>query len=87
MKNVAEGNFSDEEIKEEPTDINIVKKKQILLKPMDDEEACMQLDMIGHSFFIYAVRDDRLFHDVACKALNKAFTVCNIIVDFEKYIR
>ena len=21
---------------------------------MDDEEACMQLDMIGHSFFIYA---------------------------------
>ena len=54
MKNVAEGNFSDEEIKEEPTDINIVKKKQILLKPMDDEEACMQLDMIGHSFFIYA---------------------------------
>lgn len=54
MKNVAEGNFSDEEIKEEPTEINIVKKKQILLKPMDDEEACMQLDMIGHSFFIYA---------------------------------
>ena len=54
MKNIAEGNFSDEDIKEEPTEINIVKKKQILLKPMDDEEACMQLDMIGHSFFIYA---------------------------------
>lgn len=53
MKNVVEGNFSDETIDEEPTSINIVKKKQILLKPMDDEEACMQLDMIGHSFFIY----------------------------------
>ena len=53
MKNVAEGNFSNEEITEEPTEINIVKKKEILLKPMDDEEACMQLDMIGHSFFIY----------------------------------
>ena len=53
MKNVVEGNFSDEAIDEEPTEINIVKKKQILLKPMDDEEACMQLDMIGHSFFIY----------------------------------
>ena len=53
MKNIAEGNFSDELIDEEPTEINIVKKKQILLKPMDDEEACMQLDMIGHSFFIY----------------------------------
>ena len=53
MKNIAEGNFSDELIDEEPTEINIVKKKQILLKPMDDEEACMQLDMIGHNFFIY----------------------------------
>ena len=53
MKNIAEGNFSNEDIEEEPVEINIVKKKQILLKPMDDEEACMQLDMIGHNFFIY----------------------------------
>ena len=53
MKNVAEGNFSEESIDEEPTNINIVKKKQLLLKPMDEEEACMQLDMIGHDFFIY----------------------------------
>lgn len=53
MKNNAEGNFSEEKVDEEPTDIKIVKKKQLLLKPMDEEEACMQLDMIGHSFFIY----------------------------------
>ena len=38
---------------EKLTEIKIVKKKQVLLKPMDEEEACMQLDMIGHSFFIY----------------------------------
>ncbi len=25
----------------------------MMLKPMDDEEACMQLDIIGHSFFVY----------------------------------
>ena len=60
MKNIAEGNFSDEEISEEPTEINIVKKKEILLKPMDDEEACMQLDMIGHSFFVYANPDGKV---------------------------
>lgn len=53
MKNLAEGNFSEEAVDEMPADIKIVKKKQIMLKPMDDEEACMQLDMIGHSFFIY----------------------------------
>ena len=53
MRNNAEGNFSEEKVDDEPTDIKIVKKKQLLLKPMDEEEACMQLDMIGHSFFIY----------------------------------
>ena len=53
MKNIAEGNFSDEIVEEEESEISIVKKKQLLLKPMDDEEACMQLDMIGHEFFVY----------------------------------
>ena len=53
MRNNLEGSFSDENVVDEPADIKIVKKKQLLLKPMDEEEACMQLDMIGHSFFIY----------------------------------
>ena len=53
MKNMSNGSFSDEKVEEEAADIKIVKKKQMLLKPMDEEEACMQLDMIGHSFFIY----------------------------------
>lgn len=53
MKNLSNGNFSEEKVEEEDSEINIVKKKQLMLKPMDDEEACMQLDMIGHSFFIY----------------------------------
>ena len=53
MKNMSEGNFSEEKVDEETADIKIVKKKQMMLKPMDEEEACMQLDMICHSFFIY----------------------------------
>ncbi|MBQ7743470.1 MAG: ribosome-associated translation inhibitor RaiA [Lachnospiraceae bacterium] len=53
MKNMSSGDFSEEKVEEENAEIKIVKKKQMLLKPMDEEEACMQLDMIGHSFFIY----------------------------------
>ncbi len=53
MKNMSKGDFSEEKVDEEDSEIKIVKKKQIMLKPMDEEEACMQLDMIGHSFFIY----------------------------------
>ena len=29
------------------------KSKQIFLKPMDVEEAIMQLDLLGHDFFVY----------------------------------
>lgn len=53
MKNMSKGDFSEEKVDEEDSEIKIVKKKQIMLKPMDEEEACMQLDMIGHSFFVY----------------------------------
>lgn len=60
MKNIAEGNFTNEQIEEESSDIKIVKKKQLQLKPMDDEEACMQLDMIDHAFFIYQNVDGKV---------------------------
>ena len=42
---------------EEPSDdgneINITKEKHFILKPMDPEEAVMQMEMIGHSFFVF----------------------------------
>ncbi|MBO6195080.1 MAG: ribosome-associated translation inhibitor RaiA [Bacilli bacterium] len=31
----------------------IVKRKQIELKPIDEEEAIIQMEMLGHSFFVY----------------------------------
>ncbi|MFT8631765.1 MAG: ribosome-associated translation inhibitor RaiA [Liquorilactobacillus ghanensis] len=32
---------------------DIVRTKRFLLKPMDSEEAVLQMDMLGHNFFIY----------------------------------
>lgn len=39
---------------EEPaSDLKIVRTKQISLKPMDSEEAVLQMDMLGHDFFVF----------------------------------
>ncbi len=37
---------SDEEIK-------IVKLKKFAVKPMDPEEACIQMELLGHSFYVF----------------------------------
>lgn len=34
-------------------DLKIVRTKQISLKPMDPEEAVLQMDMLGHDFFVF----------------------------------
>ncbi|GKS80778.1 ribosomal subunit interface protein [Ligilactobacillus pabuli] len=38
-------------------DIEIVRTKNIALKPMDSEEAVLQMEMLGHNFFIYEDAD------------------------------
>lgn len=40
-----------EEYEEE--EIKIVRTKQIDLKPMTPEEACLQMELLGHSFFVF----------------------------------
>ncbi|QMU07121.1 ribosome hibernation-promoting factor, HPF/YfiA family [Levilactobacillus suantsaii] len=34
-------------------DFEVVRTKRLSLKPMDNEEAILQMDMLGHNFFIY----------------------------------
>ncbi len=34
-------------------EINIVRTKRFDLKPMTPEEACLQMDLVGHSFFVF----------------------------------
>ncbi|MCT1902296.1 ribosome hibernation-promoting factor, HPF/YfiA family [Oceanobacillus sojae] len=35
------------------SDIEIVRTKRFNLKPMDSEEAILQMDMLGHAFFVF----------------------------------
>lgn len=42
---------------EESTDIRIVRTKRFDLKPMNAEEAVLQMDMLGHDFFVFLDAD------------------------------
>ncbi len=48
--------FSEEFLNEEDEqeeNVRIVKTKRFAMKPMDPEEACIQMDLLGHSFFMF----------------------------------
>ena len=48
--------FSDAYIEkeaEEPEAIKIERTKRFAVKPMDPEEACVQMELLGHSFFVF----------------------------------
>ena len=42
---------------EEELSASIVRTKRLSLKPMDAEEAVLQMDMLGHNFFIFEDAD------------------------------
>lgn len=44
--------FIDEEPYEEE-EIEIIRSKKFAMKPMDPEEACVQMELLGHSFFVF----------------------------------
>lgn len=45
--------FKDFEEDDEEEFTKIVKRKNIFLKPMDEEEATLQMELLGHSFFVF----------------------------------
>lgn len=47
------GYFDFEDIEDENEQTNIVKRKQLELKPMDEEEAILQMELLGHNFFVF----------------------------------
>ena len=54
-KHSAEG-FTPEFIEkdyEEDDSIKIEKSKRFAVKPMDPEEACLQMELLGHSFYVF----------------------------------
>ena len=52
-----EFNFDYEVKDEEASKEKIVKRKNIETKPMDEEEAILEMELLGHSFFVYKDMD------------------------------
>ena len=50
-------NFDMIELPEEIKESKIVKRKTIEVKPMDEEEAILQMELIGHQFYMYKDAD------------------------------
>ncbi|PKM50132.1 MAG: ribosomal subunit interface protein [Firmicutes bacterium HGW-Firmicutes-7] len=49
--------FIDREYFIEKEGIEIVRSKKFAVKPMDSEEACMEMDLLGHDFYVFRNRD------------------------------
>ena len=50
-------NYEDEEEPEE-NEGTIVKRKNISMKPMDEEEAMLQIELLNHDFFVFKNIDE-----------------------------
>ena len=44
--------FVEEEIHDDD-EIKIIRSKSFAMKPMDPEEACVQMELLGHTFFVF----------------------------------
>lgn len=44
--------FVNDEIEEDDT-IHIIRTKRFAIKPMDPEEACIQMELLGHNFYVF----------------------------------
>lgn len=49
--------FIEEENSQEDEEIKIVRTKRFAVKPMDVEEACIQMELLGHDFFVFRSAD------------------------------
>lgn len=47
--------YLEEDVEDEQ--IKIVRTKRFAMKPMDIEEACVQMELLGHSFFVFRNAD------------------------------
>lgn len=48
--------FIDDDI-DEDEDVKIIRTKKFAMKPMDAEEACVQMELLGHNFFVFRNAD------------------------------
>ncbi len=58
----AESDLDLDRLMDELSDDEIVRRKKIKLSPMTEEEALIQIDLLGHDFFVYTDRDSNEVH-------------------------
>ena len=56
-ENIKEFNFDYEISDDEEGKEKVVKRKNIEMKPMDEEEAILEMELLGHNFFVYKDMD------------------------------
>ena len=57
------GSFTSEFMQEddyEDEDVKVIRTKRFAVKPMDPEEACLQMELLGHDFYVFrnAISDE-----------------------------
>lgn len=64
----------DEDIVDDDVLEEVVKRKKVYLKPMDEEEAIMQMELLGHTFFVFKdIKTEKV--NVLYKRLDGAYGV------------
>ena len=56
--------FMEQEDDVEDDEIRIIRSKKFAIKPMDVEEACVQMELLGHDFFVFVNAEDDNVHVV-----------------------
>lgn len=65
------------ESNEDTEEQKIVKRKEIEMKPMDEEEAILQMELLGHDFFIFKNETDSCV-SVIYKRKNDTYGIINV---------
>lgn len=67
--------FENEE--EEENQNKIIKRKNIEMKPMDEEEAILQIELLGHDFFVFKNTDEECV-SVLYKRKDEKYGIINV---------
>lgn len=71
-------NFDYESVEEESSSsTSIVKRKDISMKPMDEEEAMLQIELLNHDFFVFKNIDEECV-SVLYKRKDKNYGIINV---------
>ena len=70
-------NLDNVEDLDDEDDLQIVRRKDIEMKPMDEEEAILQMDLINHDFFVFKNIDEECV-SVLYKRKDGKFGIINV---------